>query len=273
MASACIPLKVASCCPFMGHFVYLYRDQKGNPRYVGYGENSDRALSHMTQTHNVALEQLLQNSPFTLEIAGPFDSPETARSVETALISALEPSANSAQGQTQHRFRPIGVPLRFAAQFSLPPLSRDELMAPLQRLDSPCFFAVLIQQADFDEGKDGIRRGYDPANPSSDEEILARAERWWPLRRRLEKWKANASQSPAILLAVHGKPGAQFIIASVLLDRHNWDLAAPDPENPSRFQVPTLLTPQLNAENLRGRRIAPEVGLRFNLGGWLVFPS
>ena len=259
----------------MAHFVYLYRDKSGRPRYVGYGESSERAISHMAQTHNKALDALL-NSDFKLEIAGPFGSKETALAVETALISALEPEANLAYGSREHRFRPIGVPLQFSERFELPPLSREELLSRLEPLGSPRFLCVLIQNLDFEEQDENggvrLRRGYDPANPLGDEELLGRVRKWWQLRWKLEDWQRDRVSSPAILLAVHGRPGAQFIIASILTDRDSWHLAASSPLSPSSFEVPTLPTPGLDAEALRGRRIAREAALRFNQGGLVLFP-
>jgi predicted GIY-YIG superfamily endonuclease len=256
----------------MNHFVYLYRDQTGKPRYVGYGESSQRALSHMTQTHNLALETLLQNENLKLEISGPFHNKQTALAVETALISALVPDANVARGETTHRFRPIGVPSQFAERIALPPLSRDELLSRLEPYHSPSFLCVLIQNVDFNDGEGGIRRGYEPANPPSDAEISERVKRWWSLRPKLQKWSGQPMESPAILLGIHGKPGAQFIIASLLTDRGNWQAAPVSSDNSSRFEVPILETPHLDAAELRGRRIAGEAGLRFNLGGLVLFP-
>lgn len=254
----------------MSHFVYLYRDQSGKARYVGYGQDSERALSHLAQTHNLALETLLQDENLKLEIAGPFDSRETAMAVETALISALRPDANIAPGHANHRFRPIGVPPQFAERFAQGPLSRDDLLARLSSHDSPSFLCVLIQNVDFDDGEGGVRRGYEPANPLKDDELLERVTRWWPIRRKREMWAENSQQSPAILLGVHGKPGAQFIIASILTDRRGWRL---QPDSEARLEVPTLSTPNLDAAELRGRRISPDAGLRFNQGGLVLFPQ
>ena len=257
----------------MSHFVYIYRDQSNKARYVGYGENSQRALSHMTDTHNVALETLLANESLKLEIAGPFANKETALAVETALISALMPDANIARGETTHRFRPIGVPLQYAERIALPPLSREELLNILQGQKSPNFLCVLVQNIDFEREDGTIRRGYEPSNPPSDCEILERVKRWWQLRLKLEIWCENADESPAILLGIHGKPGAQFIIASLFTDRKNWQNAVAKPGNSSRFEVPVLETPALDALKLRGRRIASETNLRFNQGGLILFPS
>lgn len=256
----------------MGHFVYLYRDQSGKLRYVGYGEDSARALSHITQTHNIALEELLQKETLKLEIAGSFENKETALAVETALISALNPDVNIARGETRHRFRPIGVPLQFAARFDLPPLTREDLLSRLEVHQSPTYLCVLIQNIDFEDEHGNERRGYEPANPPSDAEILERVKRWWQLRWKLEDWSANPSQSPAVLLGVHGKPGAQFIIASILTDRETWHVPLQSKANESRFEVPTLSTPNLDAGGLRGRRISADAGLRFNQGGLVLYP-
>ena len=256
----------------MNHFVYLYRDRTGKPRYVGYGEDSQRALSHLAQTHNLALETLLQNENLQLEIAGPFGNRETAMAVEAALISALQPDANVAPGHENHRFRPIGVPPGFARRFALEPLSRGDLLERLATYSSPAFLCVLIQNVDFEDGEGGIRRGYEPANPPTDPEILERAKRWWQIRPKLDEWAANPLQSPAILLAVHGRPGTQFIIASVLTNRENWHLRIASEEDKSRLEVPTLPTPDLDAAELRGRRITYEAGLKFKQGGLVLFP-
>ncbi|PQV64275.1 hypothetical protein B1R32_106121 [Abditibacterium utsteinense] len=256
----------------MSHFVYLYRDQNGKPRYVGYGESSERALSHMSQTHNLALEMLLENENLKLEIAGPFENEYAARAVETSLISALAPDANIALGERNHRFRPIGVPLQFSERYALSPLSREELLGKLEVYDSNIYLCVLIQNVDFYDEQGHIRRGYEPANPPTDEEILERVKRWWQLRRKLEEWNEDSTKSPSILLGIHGKPGAQFVIASLLTDRKNWNAASVSPENASRFEVPVLETPNLDAAELRGRRISLDAGLRFNQGGLILFP-
>ncbi len=258
----------------MNYFVYIYRDRNGKPRYVGYGKSSDRALSHMARTHNTKLQTLVQDENFKLEIAGPFEDEGTARIVETALISALHPGleiANISPGETVYRFRPVGVPSQFIKRFEMPPLGRNELLAPLKAYKSTSFLCVLIKNVDFidEDAKGGIRRGYDPANPLSDEEISNRVTKWWQLRLKLENWSVNPKQSPAILLGICGKPGAQFVIASIRTDRKNWKNATGN--GFSQFEVPTLSTPDLDAGKLRGRRISREAGLKFNQGGLIVF--
>lgn len=253
----------------MSHFVYLYRDQNGKPRYVGYGENSERALSHMAQTHNLTLEELVKSDRFKLEVAGPFDNEYTARAVETALISALkfEGLANVLEGHAEHRFRPMGVPLEFAPRWDLPLIESAQFRGVLNTHDSPQFLCVLIKNVDFGDG----RGTFDPANPPDDEKVLARVQKWWPLRQKAKIWSENPSQSPAILLGVHGKPGAQFIIASVFINRDGWSQMIASSSDSSRFEVPIFST-DLDAAELRGRRISPDAGLRFNQGGLILFP-
>lgn len=248
----------------MSHFVYLYRDQKGKPRYVGYGENSRRALEHIAKTHNLKLESFLKDNGFKLEIAGPFESEETAKAVETALISVLrldDDLTNVAQGHQMHRFRPIGVPSAFVKRWEMPPLEAKDFAEVLAKHHLNQFLCVLIQNIDFGDG----RGTFDPANPPDDPAILQRVIKTWPLRLKRELWSDDFAGSPAILLAVHGKPGTQFVIASLFIDRKAWS-QAPDGEVPVR--KPT----QLNAAHLRGRRIAREAGLKFNQGGLILFP-
>ncbi len=247
----------------MNHFVYIYRDKSGKARYVGYGENSARALSHRTGTHNDKLQQLLANQDLNLEIAGPFDSRKTGIAVETALISALKPDANSAlaPGPKKYRFRPLGVRDEFVSRIVAPPLSLQDLQKVLAKHKSPQFLCVKITEEELDE-----RRPYDPANPPDDKSIVKRMVRYWPLARKRKTWMENPAQSPAILLAIYGSPGAQFIVAAAAIDRNGWAKMYSDDE------VPLIKPWNLDMSQLRGRHIAREVGLRFNLDGVKLFP-
>lgn len=254
----------------MSHFVYIYRDQSGKPRYVGYGESSARAFSHMTETHNVALEKLLRGNDLKLEIAGPFDSREMALAVETSLISALVPDANIARGKSVHRFRPVGVPEQYADRIALAPLSRADLIKVANHNGAQNILCVLIQNVDFVDVEGKIRRGYEPANPPTNEEIKERVIKWWSIRPKVVNWKKYPEQSPSLLLAMHGKPDSRFIIAAFHINRNGWQLNS---ENPSDVEIPVLETPELDALQLRGRRIDPEANLKFNLGGLILFPG
>ena len=256
----------------MSHFVYIYRDASGKACYVGYGQSNEGAFENMAQTHNKRLRELTNSKSLTLEIAGPYDSQETALAVESALLSALLPGANSARGETIHRFRPMGVPPQYAQRFALAPLGRDDLIEILDKNNSPSFLCVHIADIDF-VGADGIvRRGYDPAHPPSDEEIAERVKGWWLLETRLANWQRHPMQSPAILLGIHGDSDNQFVLASLATDRDNWGIAARAPEDENRYEVPVNLTRGLDVAALRGRRIGRKVGLKFNADGVKMFP-
>ena len=64
------------------HYVYLYRDLAGKPKYVGYGQNVQRALSHTEKSHNQSLKALLAKNNFDLSMAGPYRSESEAKVVE-----------------------------------------------------------------------------------------------------------------------------------------------------------------------------------------------
>ena len=256
----------------MSHFVYIYRDASGKACYIGYGESSARAFERMAQTHNKRLRELVNSRSLTLEIAGPFESEATAFAVESALISAIVPGAESARGQTIHRFRPLGVPPQFAERFEMAPLSRDDLVEILDEVNSPSFLCVHVDNIDFEDENGVIRRGYEPSNPPSDEEIANRIKRWWLLETKLGDWRRNPMQSPAILLGIHGDMDNQFVLAAIATDRENWNTAARFSEDETRYEVPVKLTLGLDVAALRGRRISRKVGLKFNADGVKMFP-
>jgi hypothetical protein len=239
------------------HFVYLYRDKDGSPLYVGYGESPKRAISHINSTHSVQLEKKLVRGGYSLEIAGPFESPEVALAVETALISAMRTTCNIAGGQNRWRFRPLGVPLSRAER----PQDEELTFATLKKDASkanlfPILF-VRINEEYFDS--DG-RFGYDPSKPPRDKDILARIDRWWQLARRLDDWITNPTSSPGLLVGIYGPPGAQIVIGSVFIARESWSTAE---TCEGLIHVPTRGPADLDALELRGRRISREVGLRF----------
>src|SRR5690348_3897313 len=78
------------------HFVYLYRDGQGRPRYVGYGRSPARAVD--LRGHSEPLRRFAERGKVLVEICGPFRSKADALSVETALISAHRPNFNISRG-------------------------------------------------------------------------------------------------------------------------------------------------------------------------------
>ena len=256
----------------MSHFVYIYRDASGKACYIGYGQSSEQSFVRMAQTHNKRLRELVNSKSLTLEIAGPFDSMETALAVESALISAIVPGAESARGEMIHRFRPLGVPPQFAQRFALAPLGRDDLIEILDEANSPSFLCVHIENIDFEDENGFLRRGFEPSNPPSDAEIANRVKRFWLLETKLADWRRNPMQSPAILLGIHGDNDNQFVLASIATDRENWNTATRSPEDETRYEVPIKQSLGLDVAALRGRRISRKVGLKFNADGVKMFP-
>lgn len=237
------------------HYVYLYRDLNSKPRYVGYGETTDRAVQHLSLSHNDNLNAFLKSQKFTLEIAGPFENEEMARGIETALISAMRPDCNVDAGQRRWRFRPLGVPENFAERLSLAPLMRE---AFLKHKES--FLFVKISDKNFEEEDGNDRPGYNPASPPSDEQILNRMNKWWQLGTHIERWKSGGENNPIVLIGINGRPGGQFIVGSVFIDRDNWDKVKCDG---GLCTIPTVKTPNLDALGLRGRRISREANIKF----------
>ena len=256
----------------MSHFVYIYRDASGKVCYIGYGQSSEQAFENMAQTHNKRLRELVNSKSLTLEIAGPFDSENTALAVESALLSALVPGAASARGETIHRFRPLGISPQYAQRFAMAPLNRDDLIEILDEANSPSFLCVHVENIDFPDENGVLRRGYEPSNPPTDAEIANRVKRFWLLETKLEDWTRNPMQSPAILLGIHGDLDHQFVIASIATDRENWDKAARFAEDETRYEVPIKENLGLDVAALRGRRISRKVGLKFNADGVRMFP-
>ncbi len=54
------------------HYVYLYRDEGGKVRYVGYGRSSDRPSSHLSGgSHSPALNDFLAKQSIVLKSPAP----------------------------------------------------------------------------------------------------------------------------------------------------------------------------------------------------------
>ncbi len=108
------------------HYVYLYRDLAGKTKYVGYGQNVERALSHTEKSHNQLLKTWLAKDSFDLCIAGPYRSESEAKVVEAALISSMNPEFNIAPGDGP-KFSPIGVPPELWERPRMKPMTLAEI--------------------------------------------------------------------------------------------------------------------------------------------------
>ncbi|MGH7411710.1 MAG: hypothetical protein ACREJ6_11720 [Candidatus Methylomirabilis sp.] len=241
------------------HFVYIYRDERGRPRYVGYGRFTTRATSHLTGSHNPELNTFLADQRFRVEIAGPYESEQAGRAVEIALISILQPDLNVDLGPSAWRFRPLGVPAAYVDRWTQRELLLQDFIDAQGARPVPVLF-VIVTDEDFADG----RIGYNAATPPTDSQIRERVEKWWQLRKYLGKWMAAPDDSPGLLVGVHGRPGAQFVIASMLIDRDKW--AAAEGKRQGKIRIPLSDPSNLDAHRLRGRRIARAARLAF--GNW-----
>jgi hypothetical protein len=233
------------------HYVYLYFDHD-RIRYIGYGRKISRADSHLTGSHNDALNQFLEEGKYRIEIAGPFDDEGTGRAVETALISAIKPEFNINNGPSKWRFRPLGVPIDFAPRLDENELTMTDFLRVQGAARTPVLFVIIAL------------RNYDPADPQSDLQIRERITCCWQLQRFLPGWSANPKASPGLLVAVFGSPGRQTVIASAHIAQNNW--AAAKVVKGGLVRVPlvdTVAFDTLDAFDLRGRRIARSAGLMF----------
>jgi hypothetical protein len=249
------------------YFVYLYRDKKGSPVYFGQGKDILRATSHKNKSHNEEFDKWLKSASgktAKLELIGPLGSKAVADAIESALISACKPAQslrifNKHPGNGIHKFRPFGVPFRYAER-TMQILEKKELIAVSKKYGSTMF--VRINQEDFSTQK-GQLSGYDLASPPSDLDIKTRIEKWWQVNARSVFWSSNPSQSPGLLLGVTGSPGSQFIIGSARIDTTQWGQA--EIWKGGLLKIPLLKTDsRLDAEALRGRPISREIGLTFN---------
>ncbi len=72
------------------HCVYLYRAPTTQKIvYVGRGATPGRAVQHTGGSHNPGLSAIIDTGDYSVELAGPYLTPEAAAAVEAALISAL----------------------------------------------------------------------------------------------------------------------------------------------------------------------------------------
>src|SRR5260221_1964375 len=193
----------------IAHYVYIYRDERGNACYVGYGASAERANSHLIKSHNPKLNDfVLEKKKLRIEIAGPFETEEVGRLVETAVISALGSNFNVAQGPSHARFRPLGVPVNFAERLSMEKLQINDFVSAQK--DSPMsVLFVRVNDKNFDDG----RVGYNLANPPTDAQIRKRVEEWWQVSGPVPQWVKTPKESPSLLIGITGKPGAQMVIA------------------------------------------------------------
>ena len=241
----------------MNHFVYLYRDSQRRPIYIGRGGKTARSLIHASNRgHKVDLTAALEKSPrYTIEIAGPFDSEETASLIEAALLSVLldAPDSllkNKIGGVSSGVFRPIGVPPKFGERSGLAPLTKKDFKQIAG--GQPCLFVFIGDKTL------GTRIGVDLANPPSELAIQERMVKWWQLNSKMDSWTADRESIPGIPIAVSGPPKHRVIIGSLQIDRDPSRVPWPS-KSGGISEVPVLSDPELDYKDIRGRRVAHDV--------------
>jgi hypothetical protein len=227
-------------------YVYLYRSIRGVPKYIGYGMNVERAQSHAGHSHNIKLREWLKRGEFELSLIGPYRDEVEGKNVEAALISAFQPEFNIAAGNGP-KFVPVGVPPEMGDRLTLPALG----LAELGRITGG---ALLVYLSPGDFLSDG-RQKFDPANPK-DEIIVADIRGYWDIGRHRDEWTSHPSLGPQALIGVHGKNlKYRFIAGASSYDTSHW--YRPDLEVPKRrrWAVPLTTPVDLDAHELRGRRV------------------
>lgn len=237
-----------------GHYVYLYRSLSGVPKYVGYGMNVDRSLSHAGHSHNDDLRRWLERGDFNLTVAGPYRDAAEGKHVEAALISALNPEFNRSPGEGP-RFLPLGVPPELGERPTESPLT----LAEIGRVTGG---ALLVYLAPGDFLRDG-RKKYDPA-AVNDEVVVANIEGFWDLARHREEW--TAATGPKVLVGIHGKNVKhRFVAGACRIDTTRWFADELEVPERHRWRVPLVSRHELDVERLRGRRVE---GVKFGQFSW-----
>ena len=228
-----------------GHYVYLYSTPAGVPKYVGYGKDVERALSHQSASHNRKLAAFLKKGAFELKVAGPYGTEEEGKRVEAALISALDPEFNETGGDGP-KFVPVGVPPELSDRAAMDPLT-------LSQVGRACGGALFVYLAPGDTLNDG-RTKYNAALPD-DSVVLSNMKGYWDLKRHASSW--GPGRGPKVLIGVHGpSPTSRFIVGAALINREGWfDESLRSDHDRNRWEVPLLKPVDLDAFDLRGRRL------------------
>ncbi len=234
------------------HFVYVYKDLKGRIEYVGYGKNAERARSHQSNTHNELLESVIESGKYSLHIAGPFNDENTARAIEAALISCVEPKCNKKQEKSEWRFRPIGITEDYSDRLVEPALTRKDII-------SACDGRVMFVRISDKELSN--RKGYNLNDLPNDNEIVDRVEKYWQVNKFIETWTEKPEKSPKVLIGINGAPGAQVIIGALEIDQSGWKDA--EVKSGGLVTIPLLNKNELDAFSLRGRKVEKAVELKF----------
>jgi hypothetical protein len=238
------------------HFVYIYRSRSGAIKYVGYGAEVSRAMSHSGGSHNDHLREWLAEGKFDLNIAGSYRDEQEGKAVEAALISALSPEFNRSPGQGP-KFVPVGVPPELGDRQSLEPLTASDI-------GLLCGGALIVYLAPGDFLKDG-RRKFDPATPL-DADVVSNVEGMWDLGKHIKDWAAAPAEAPQVVVGVHGRnPKHRFIVGALAIDGSQWAQEEFFVKDRNRWRVPLQDPSNLDVAELRGRRVSD---IKFGQFSW-----
>lgn len=230
--------------PGDGHYVYLDRAEgSGTVMYVGYGMRPYRALADAEQRNHQEFAAWLDESPYSLEIAGPYNDEASAKEVEAALIEVVQPRFNRARGHGC-KFRPVGVPHHLADR-------QTEDALTISEIGRRTGGALLVYLSPGDELPDG-RKKFDAAEPD-DRTVVSNIEERWQIGPHLDEWCANVDDGPRVLVGLHGPVLSRFIVGAARIDTSRWGDEGLRVEG-NRWRVPLVEPVDLDAEELRGRR-------------------
>lgn len=253
------------------HYVYLYRDPDSEEiRYVGKGEGL-RAGGPLRKrsrsgkgTHNEDLlawvDALERSKRAPVVEYCLFESESEALAAEAALISAHWQGGrlfNRVRGH-RGRFAPLGLPAELCDR----PLSQ-----PLTRTDFAQLggaLIVYIGNKDFTaEFTDDARVSAKPRVLLTDADVHSRVSRWWQIGKYRDKWEADPSSAPRLLIGVTGPPARRWVWGSMLIDNSRW--AESERCEGALYSVPVKRDSagkvSVDAKKLRGRFVGyGEVG-------------
>ena len=250
------------------YYVYLYRDVKGFPRYVGKATDLARSTSHATPAaHNKGLHDWIQEGEHTIEIIGPLENENMAAMIESALISCLvgtptiEKSLfNKIEGTSRGAFRPLYVPAEMNERMTEPAISRQDL-EELQGAIGPLLFVFVGNKSIID------RKGFGALTLPSYTEVAERVEKYWQLQKRVREWSKHVERFPKALVALAGPAENRIVVACLeieLDDNQAWRASDTHPNGLMTVPIRKAREDDLDFRGMRGRRISKDAGLKFN---------
>lgn len=231
------------------YYCYLYRDQKTHKvLYVGYATYADRAL---TPGHNEDVLALGKGQrSFDIWIAGPYDSEETARNIEAALVSAISPELNRIE-QPGIKFGPLGLPSSLVGRRAMPELDVHDI-------GRMCGGAIVVYCNFTSELKSGKPKL--TLTNFSDDVVFANIQDHWHVKKFQKQWIEEPESSPRTLVAVQGPTSDRFIVGAAQINVGGWATTPAPKWQPSLRRIPLHHEMGLDNHQLRGRRAKVKFG-------------